>query len=167
MARFFTMLTFALLAATQTAQAFPHYTNWHGLKQQAPRDKSRNSIRGVSSSADVVVEDFVRSEKAHTGRVTRNDLMTLGRVLVEKDDEFAETVEFLIEMRVGQDVILDLVVIEAFDPGAGSRLLIDTVNASFESLIEMDVEPNVAIDMLVDRLAKEAAWIGCRFRPRN
>ena len=36
MARFFTMLTFALIAATQTAQAFPHYTNWHGFKQQAP-----------------------------------------------------------------------------------------------------------------------------------
>ena len=171
MARFFTMLTFALIAATQTAQAFPHYTNWHGFKQQAPRDKSRTSIRGVSRSTDVVVEDFVRSEKAHVGRVTRNDLMALGQVLVEKDDEFAETVEFLIEMRVGRDVILDLVAIEAFDQGASSRLLVDTVNASFESLIEMDVEPDVAIDMLADRLAidaeKSAAWIGCRFRPRN
>ena len=172
MARFFTMLTFALLAATQTAQAFPHYTDFSG-RLKATHDKSRNSVRRDPGSinGDQVVEDFVRSEKAHTGRVIRNDLMTLGRVLVEKDDEFAETVEFLIEMRVGQDVILDLVVIEAFDPGAGSRLLVDTVNASFESLIEMDVKPNVAIDMLVDRLAieaqKEAAWIGCRFRPRN
>ena len=172
MARFFTMLTFALLAATQTAQAFPHYTDFSG-RLKATHDKSRNSVwRGpVSIDGNEVVEDVVRSEKAHAGRVTRNDLMALGQVLVEKDDEFAETVEFLIEMRVGQDVILDLVAIEAFDQGAGSRLLVDTVNASFESLIEMDVEPDVAIDMLVDRLGidaeKSAAWIGCRFRPRN
>ena len=169
MARFFTMLTFALIAATQTAQAFPHYTDFSG-RLKATHDKSRNSVRRGPVAIDGN-EDFVRSEKAHVGRVTRNDLMALGQVLVEKDDEFAETVEFLVEMRVGRDVILDLVAIEAFDQGAGSRLLVDTVNASFESLIEMDVEPDVAIDMLADRLAidaeKSAAWIGCRFRPRN
>ena len=172
MARFFTMLTFALLAATQTAQAFPHYTDFSG-RLKATHDKSRNAVRRgpVSIDGNEVVEDFVRSEKAHAGRVTRNDLMTLGPVVAEKDAEFADTLESLIEMRVGQDVILDLVAIEAFDQGAGSRLFVDTVNASFEALLEMDVDADVAIGMMVNRLAieaeKSAAWIGCRFRPET
>ena len=51
MARFFTMLTFALIAATQTAQAFPHYTDFSG-RLKATHDKSRNAVRRGPVSID-------------------------------------------------------------------------------------------------------------------
>ena len=63
MARFLTMLTLALVTATQTAQAFPHIRNYNGFRagrherSESVSSKETNGLRGSVTANFLEAED--------------------------------------------------------------------------------------------------------------
>jgi hypothetical protein len=113
MARYFTLLTLALVTATQTAQAFPTEELYGGYNVQ---------VDGVRIGR----MDF---------RPVRNCLLIL-EVAAEEDPALADAFESVLEMHLDDDValevMLDLITIEeAFNQGDGSSM---TFEASLDAV---------------------------------
>jgi len=100
MARHLTLLTLALVTATQTAEAFPHYTDFGGRRLQATRAKSRNSIY-----------DAAGNDASH---VALNETIESVLEMHLDDDAMLEAMLVLIAME------------EAFNQGDGSSMTLET-----------------------------------------
>ena len=112
MARYLTLLTLALVTATQTAQAFPHYTDFSGRKLQATRAKSRNSIYDAAGNATSVenyevVGDYLRSQNELDRSLVRSYLLML-EVAAEEDPALADAFESVLEMHLDDDTTLEV-----------------------------------------------------------
>jgi len=137
MARFLTLLTLALVTATQTAQAFPHYTDFSGRKLQATRAKSRNSIydapgNAASVESYEVVGDYLWSQNKLDRSLVRSYLLIL-EVAAEEDPAMADAlnaaIESMLEMNLDDDAALEVsltVMEEAFNQGDGSSTTFET-----------------------------------------
>ncbi len=115
MARYFTLLTLALVTATQTAQAFPHYTDFSGRKLQATRAKSRNSIYDAAGNAASVenyevVGDYLRSQNELDRSLVRSDLLIL-EIAAEEDPALADAFESVLEMHLDDDTTLEVMLV--------------------------------------------------------
>ena len=115
MARYFTLLTLALVTATQTAQAFPHYTDFSGRKLQATRAKSRNSIYDAAGNAASVenyevVGDYLRSQNELDRSLVRSYLLIL-EIAAEEDPALADAFESVLEMHLDDDTTLEVMLV--------------------------------------------------------
>ena len=80
MARFLTMLTFALVTATQTAQAFPHIRNY-GFSQAGRHDRSESvRLKETNGLRGSVTVNFLDGEDSY------EDVL---EVIAEEDPELA------------------------------------------------------------------------------
>ncbi len=115
MARYLTLLTLALVTATQTAQAFPHYTDFSGRKLQATRAKSRNSIYDAAGNAASVenyevVGDYLRSQNELDRSLVRSYLLIL-EIAAEEDPALADAFESVLEMHLDDDTTLEVMLV--------------------------------------------------------
>lgn len=115
MARYLTLLTLALVTAAQTAQAFPHYTDFSGRKLQATRAKSRNSIYDAAGNAASVenyevVGDYLRSQNELDRSLVRSYLLIL-EIAAEEDPALADAFESVLEMHLDDDTTLEVMLV--------------------------------------------------------
>jgi len=162
MARHLTLLTLALVTATQTAEAFPHYTDFGGRTLQATHAKSRNSIYDAAGNAASVesyevVGDHLRSQNEFDRSLVRIDLLIL-EVAAEEDPALADAFESVLEMHLDADETLEvmLVLVAMVERGIYDYPgdIFDPVDTGMLNLLAIEAE-------------KSAAWIDRSIPPHR
>jgi hypothetical protein len=126
MARYLTLLTLALVTATQTAQAFPSIID-NSRSFRPSHAESRNSIYdapGNDTESYEVVGDYLRSQNELDRSLVRSYLLIL-EVAAEEDPALADAFESVLEMHLDDDATLEVMLVliameEDFNQGDGS-----------------------------------------------
>jgi hypothetical protein len=126
MARFLTMLTLALVTATQTAQAFPHIRNYNGFRagrherSESVSSKETNGLRGSVTANFLEAEELFGDYYVQIERVVGNckldsslvrNCLQILEVAAEEDPALADAFESVLEMHLDDDATLEVMLV--------------------------------------------------------